>query len=95
MADLVMTVNSATARRDGARVVVNISGEKANSRDEVYAETGHGGSTADVHVRVRPAAGFGTEMTGPFSLSATIESADDVKRVRVHGKNGVKEVAVN
>ena len=95
MADLVMTVKSASARREGARVVVNISGESANSRDEVFAETSNGGNTADIHVRVRPAGGFGTEITGPFSLSAAIDNAEDLKKVRVHGRNGVKEVTVN
>ena len=95
MADLVMTVERAAARRSGKKIVVDVSGESANSRDKVYAETARSGDSADVYVRVQSAGGFGTEMTGPFKVSASIDDGDGVQNVRVHGQNGVKTIRVS
>lgn len=94
MADLVMTVDSATARHEGDRVVVQISGEQANSRDSIYTDSSKHGDTADVYVRVRTASGMGTQITGPFSITASIDGAADVKTVKVHARNGAKSVPV-
>jgi hypothetical protein len=94
MADLVMDVKSAKAHRQGGSVVVEIAGESANSRDQVYTDTTTNKDAADVYVRVRPADGFGTQMTGSYSVKASIDDGAAVKLVRVHGRNGVKEVKV-
>ena len=94
MADLVMKVRHASAHRSGSQIVVQASGEAMNSRDDVFAETSTSGAAADVYVRTRPAGGFGTEMTGPFSVTVAISNATGIKTVKVHAKNGTKTIEV-
>ena len=94
MANLVMEVRSVSAHRQGDSVVVEVSGESANSRDEVYLDAAVAGDRADVYARVRPDEGFGIQMTGPFSARTSINGASRVTSVRVHARNGVKTVPV-
>jgi len=94
MADLVLQVNSASAERSGNRVVVKVECETANSRDRVFADATANGDSADVYVRAESPGGFGTMMTGPFSVEARVDGAPDVKTVRIHSRNGVKTIRV-
>ena len=94
MADLVMDLSAVDARRDGSRILVDASGELANSRDEAYVEVTQHSDSADVFVRVRSAGGFGTQMTGRFSAQAVLSSALGVRTVRVHARSGVTTVQV-
>jgi hypothetical protein len=95
MADLVMDVSAVDARRDGSRILVDASGEVANSRDEAYTEVTQHGDSADVFLRVRSAGGFGTQMTGRFSAQAVVSNALGIKTVRVHARSGVRTVRVD
>lgn len=94
MSNLVMEIQIVQARRNGNKISVEIEGELANSMDEAYTEIAKEGAVANIKVFVRSGVGFGTQITGPFSLAAAIDDAASIKTVRVHGRKGVKEVSV-
>lgn len=94
MAAMVLEVKNVTAQRDGSRITINVQGESANSRDDVYLEISVAGDVANVNVRSHPATGFGTQMTGPFTVTGTIDGGGAVKTVKVHASSGTKTITV-
>lgn len=94
MAGMVLEVKNVTAQRDGPRITISVQGESANSRDDVYLEISVVGDTANVNVRSHPAAGMGTQMTGPFNVTGTIDGGGAVKTVKVHSRSGTKTITV-